>query len=182
MRTTILSLAAIAVAVAAACSSDAPTTPSPAIDRVSSHAHGAARDDTPLDAGTLQRLARLRAATARYHDLEKANDAGFDTEVTGCLSDPAGGMGFHWADLSRFDATVEETNPEILVFAPKPGGGTRLVAVEYAVPLTASATPPTAFGREFHVNTRFGLWVLHAWVWEPNPAGTFADWNPRVSC
>jgi hypothetical protein len=181
MRNTILSLAVLAVAAAAACSSDAPTTSSPALTR-SSHAHGAARDDRPLDANTLQRLARLRAATARYHDLDKANAAGFNMEVTGCLDDPSGGMGFHWADLTRFDATVEETNPEILVFAPKPGGGTRLVAVEYAVPLTASPTPPTAFGREFHVNTTFGLWVLHAWVWEPNPAGMFADWNPRVSC
>lgn len=23
---------------------------------------------------------------------------------------------------------------------------------------------------------------LHAWAWKANPAGTFAQWNPRVSC
>ena len=180
MRTLTLAATA-AVLVAIGCSRDSiPTSPP---RHATSHGGAAARqDDVALDAGTLQRLARLRASTARYHDLSTAQAAGFDMEVTGCLDDPAGGMGFHWADLSRFDATVEETNPEILVYAPKPGGGVRLVAVEYAVPLTASAVPPQAFGREFHVNTRFGLWVLHAWVWEPNPSGMFADWNPRVSC
>jgi hypothetical protein len=23
---------------------------------------------------------------------------------------------------------------------------------------------------------------LHAWVWQANPAGMFAAWNPTVSC
>ena len=23
---------------------------------------------------------------------------------------------------------------------------------------------------------------LHVWAWKRNPHGTFADWNPRVSC
>lgn len=23
---------------------------------------------------------------------------------------------------------------------------------------------------------------LHAWVWQDNPAGTFAAWNPDVTC
>jgi hypothetical protein len=43
---------------------------------------------------------------------------------------------------------------------------------------TASASPATA-------PNRFGLdafYSLHAWMWKPNPAGTFAMWNPRVSC
>jgi hypothetical protein len=32
---------------------------------------------------------------------------------------------------------------------------------------------------------RFGLpafYSLHAWVWKHNPAGTFAMWNPNVTC
>ena len=130
-------------------------------------------------------LAALRAATARFHSLEAARAAGYRTRVTGCLSDPeAGGMGVHYADLARFDATVDALRPEILVYAPGPNGRLRLVAVEYAVPLTAwqQAEPPSLYGIPFHVNAAFGLWVLHAWVWAPNPSGVFADYNPRVSC
>ena len=32
---------------------------------------------------------------------------------------------------------------------------------------------------------RFGLpafYELHVWAWKANPSGTFADWNPTVSC
>lgn len=27
-----------------------------------------------------------------------------------------------------------------------------------------------------------GFYLMHAWIWRPNPAGMFADWNPEVSC
>jgi hypothetical protein len=27
-----------------------------------------------------------------------------------------------------------------------------------------------------------GFYIMHAWVWQPNPAGMFEDWNPEVSC
>ena len=130
-------------------------------------------------------LAALRAATARFHSLNAAQAAGYGTRVTECMSDPtAGGMGVHYADLARFDATVDALRPEILVYAPGPNGQLRLVAVEYAVPLAAwhEAEPPSLYGIPFHVNAAFGLWVLHAWVWDANPSGVFADWNPRVTC
>ena len=156
---------------------DAPTAPS--------HAHAAPEAAAESGSQLHQALAQVRAATSRYHSLDDARAAGWATRVTGCLSDPAaGGMGVHYADLSRFDATVDATRPEILVYAPGPGGRLRLVAVEYAVPLDAWSAdqPPTLFGLPFHVNAAFGLWVLHAWVWAPNPAGTFADWNPHVAC
>lgn len=29
-------------------------------------------------------------------------------------------------------------------------------------------------------NTGFGLWLLHAWVWDYNPAGVFSPMNPTV--
>ena len=38
------------------------------------------------------------------------------------------------------------------------------------------------FGETFHRNDGAGLWVLHVWLWNHNPAGLFADWNPTVSC
>jgi hypothetical protein len=35
-------------------------------------------------------------------------------------------------------------------------------------------------GRDLHFNPSVGQWVLHAWVWSPNPDGMFADMNPRI--
>lgn len=149
-------------------------------------AHQAAITDGSARLGrdVLAALASLRAATAPYHALDAAMAAGYRTRVTECMSSIAGGMGIHYADLDRFDATIEADRPELLVYAPGPQGRLRLVAVEYAVPLAAwtQPEPPTLFGVPFHVNRAFGLWVLHAWVWAPNPAGMFADWNPRITC
>ena len=34
-------------------------------------------------------------------------------------------------------------------------------------------------------DNRYGIpafYELHAWVWKDNPAGTFADYNPDVTC
>ena len=43
--------------------------------------------------------------------------------------------------------------------------------------------PPTRlFGRELAHNDTYQVWALHAWVWQNNAGGTFADWNPRVTC
>ena len=42
--------------------------------------------------------------------------------------------------------------------------------------------PPSLYGRAFHRNEAFGLWVLHVWHFRHNPAGMFMDWNPTVSC
>ena len=43
-------------------------------------------------------------------------------------------------------------------------------------------TTPILFGQQFQRNETFQLWGLHAWVWEENPSGIFANWNPRVTC
>ena len=59
-----------------------------------------------------------------------------------------------------------------------------VVGVEYVVPFTAwtSPTPPTLYGESFQRNETFQVWALHAWIWKENPRGTFASWNPSVSC
>jgi hypothetical protein len=38
------------------------------------------------------------------------------------------------------------------------------------------------YGQQFKQNDTFQLWGLHVWVWEENPSGLFANWNPRVTC
>lgn len=132
-------------------------------------------------------LAALRSATASFHPLESANAAGWDEDITGCLSSPQGGMGHHyvnWGEL--FDGgTLDPLRPEVLVYAPDATGAKRLVAVEYLIlgsDLPPTATPPEMYGQKFHFNAGFGVWALHAWVWKHNPSGIFAGWNPKVSC
>lgn len=132
-----------------------------------------------------RQITELRLATAPFHSLDLAAAAGWDTDLTGCLSSPAGGMGHHYVNASIFfDAQVDPLRPELLVYAPTPEGGKRLVAVEYLVFAAAlgSAPVPELFGQTFHYNPNISAWVLHVWLWQGNRNGLFADWNPAVSC
>lgn len=154
-----------------------------------SHNHGSEDGDagpTVTKLSRLQRkqLAELRQATATYREGQPPK-APFVTRLTDCMENkPLGGMGVHFGDLTRFDATSEHTRPEILVYEQQKDGRLRLVAVEFAVPFDkwTSPKPPELFGLPFHRNETFQLWVLHAWVWKENPKGIFKDWNPKVSC
>jgi hypothetical protein len=134
-------------------------------------------------------LAAVRAATAQFHRSEVAEAAGyFDTGE--CVELPSvGGMGYHFVNFGLlFDLELNPTQPEILVYAPSPSGGLRLVAVEYAVPIEpwdeihGENNPPSVLGQNLHPAPHLGLYILHAWVWQNNPAGMFEDWNPNVSC
>lgn len=176
----------LACAAALAACHDAPAPAAEPTSPAEAHgSHPAAARGAP-DAATSRMLADLRQATERFHSLPAAKAAGWKDSVTACMSSPAGAMGFHFADLSRFDATLDANAPEILVYAPQANGGMRLVAVEYAVPYAAwprdAATAPTVLGQSLHHNDGFGLWVLHAWVWQGNARGVFEDWNPGVKC
>jgi hypothetical protein len=85
--------------------------------------------DRITDRVLLQELARVRQATARYHDVSQAEAAGY-VDIGLFVS----GQGYHYVNFSLVDDTFDLDNPEILVYAPTPNGGLRLVAVEFAVP------------------------------------------------
>jgi hypothetical protein len=141
-----------------------------------------------------------KSATARFHDLGAAKAAGWSTLVKDqagliCIDNqPVGGMGVHWANASiLFDATLDPTQPEALVYAPNADGQPKLAALEYIVFADAwtkagHAGAPELFGQPFVLTpepNRFGLpafWSLHVWLWHPNPAGMFQPWNPNVHC
>ncbi len=132
-------------------------------------------------------LAALRSATAAFHSLTSADAAGWDEDITGCLSSPQGGMGHHYVNWGELldGGGLDPLRPEVLVYAPDATGAKRLVAVEYLIlgsDLPSTATPPEMYGQQFHFNSGFGVWALHAWVWKHNPDGIFADWNAKVSC
>ena len=134
---------------------------------------------------TADRVAAMRA-TAAYQDVAVAEAGGFASSINtlGCFQSPGvGGMGVHYIDEDRLDATVDITKPEALVYElDNSGHVTGLVAHEYIVPIDAwtSRKPPRLFGMNFHKHPTLPLWVLHTWLWKDNPAGVFADWNPAV--
>jgi hypothetical protein len=153
------------------------------------------------DAEVQAELAQVRAATARFHQVDEAIAAGYERGwvngdgnriVAGCVSNPtAGAMGYHYfnADLMA-DNDVNALEPEVLVYAPTDDGGLKLVAVEWVVRSAQSnpagvAEAPSVLGMEMHILVPPpgpAFWLTHAWVWAHNPAGMFADFNPEVSC
>ncbi len=130
--------------------------------------------------------AAVRRATAGFHALEAAVAAGYPRSVANCLSQPTlGGMGYHHMDRTLLDDRLEVERPEILLYSRTRDGEYVFNGVEYIVPYSArsrDATPPTVMGQALKRSDALELWYLHAWVWTPNPAGLFADWNPRVVC
>ena len=88
------------------------------------------------------------------------------------------------------DPAIDPLQPEALVYEPKANGGYRLVAVEWVRIGPEVADPPTVLGVEMrHVpsGNRYGIepdgfYQRHLWLYDRNPAGLFADWNPTVSC
>jgi hypothetical protein len=94
-------------------------------------------------------------------------------------------MGFHYINTDLLDTNIELLRPEAMVYTPSPNG-LQLGAVEYIIPASAWDAEhdelPELLGQHFHLNTRLGVYVLHAWIWKNNAAGIFEDWNPVVSC
>ena len=139
------------------------------------------------DVGLRRDLETLRRVTARFHRFKDAAAAGWSSQITPCMTDPAdsGGMGFHYGNTALIDGSVQVDQPELLLYEPEAHGRLSLVAVEYIIPYTAhsrASAPPVLFGQQFKQNDTFQLWGLHVWVWKANPRGLFANWNPRVTC
>jgi hypothetical protein len=144
-------------------------------------------------------VAQMRVATAKFHNIATAEDAGHgllhDQAGLTCISMPGeGGMGVHFVNGDRVaDPGLDLRKPEALVYAPDRDGTLRLAALEFIVDKAAwdahHATAPTLFGGTRFDFTpapnRFGLapfYSQHVWIWKSNPAGVLAMWNPQVRC
>ena len=201
----VLVVAAAAVTPRVASAGDDAAAPTAAAHNMAAHdmAAMAAHNMTAHDAGLDDELAQVRRATARFHDLDKALEAGYELGwvngsgiriVTGCVAHPtAGAMGYHYFNKELMDSlTVDPLQPEVLVYAPGDNGKLELAAVEWVVRGPNSNPPgvtpppiPTALGMQMHILAPPpgpAFYLMHAWIWKPNPAGMFADWNPEVTC
>ena len=144
-------------------------------------------------------LAEVREATARFHDVATATDAGYELGylngagtriITGCIAHPtAGAMGYHYFNKALIDdLVIDPLKPEGLVYTSGPQGRLKLVAVEYVVPGLRSnppgvSAPTTVLGMEMHILVpAVGFYIQHAWIWSHNPSGMFVDWNPKLTC
>jgi hypothetical protein len=147
------------------------------------------------DSSVSQDLATVRNYTSRYQDINVALADGFQPpDPYVCVAGPEGTMGYHYLRWDRLDNELDIRKPELLLYVPGDGkGGLRLVGVEYMKPdadqnLSTANDRPTLFGQPF--NGPMGPhepgmpihYDLHVWIWSDNPNGTFAQWNPSVSC
>ena len=117
--------------------------------------------------------------------LDNAVAAGYERHVSQCVQNPPqGGMGYHHAKAALRDASLEVDKPEILTYVRTLDGQYKLTGVEYVVPIAAwsRTEPPAIMGQNLKRAESLGIWYLHVWIWEPNPSGLFADWNPRITC
>lgn len=134
-----------------------------------------------------------KAASARFHSIRQAEAAGY-VLASPCVSSPAGGMGFHYENPALMaDDAIDPDSPEVLVYAPKEDGKLELVAIEYWKrdadgSLITDGDRPTVLGQAFdgpmpgHSPVMPVHYDLHVWVYEDNASGTFAQFNPAVSC
>lgn len=150
----------------------------------------------------------VKAASARYHSLTQALAAGYSPAGEPCVAEAPGTMGIHAINFDLAgDLAIDPQRPEILLYLPTDDGGYELIGVEYwsialanspngPIPWFEAAPPadgwfnqaPSVLGQTFdgpmpgHNPSMPWHYDLHAWLWADNPAGTFAPFNPSLSC
>ncbi len=143
-------------------------------------------------------LEQVKQVTSKFRSLAVAQKAGYgqlvDKDGIACIDMPGmGAMGIHYVNGSLVgDGAVNALTPEAVVYEPDERGRPHLVALEYVVFQDAwdaqHSSKPSLFGEDFSLTSkdnRYGLpafYSLHAWLFKHNPAGTFAMWNPDVTC
>ena len=159
----------------------------------------AAIGGTSLVTAGQDQLARVRAATDKFHTLAVANDAGYG-EFYVCTDHVTDGtMGQHYVNLDLVLDTATRRADGRPARIPKRSCTSRRSTAATASSASSTScsrrrgTPPTT--RRRRCSGRRSPWSrratatrlppfyeLHAWIWRPNPSGIFKDWNPSVSC
>lgn len=139
-------------------------------------------------------LAKVRAATTKYHSFARAQADGYSVENEPCVASPDGTMGIHAVNSPLLaDNAIDPLRPEILLYLRGPNGKLRLVGVEYwkvdaDQNLATDGDRPSLFGLPFdgpmegHNPFMPRHYDLHVWIWHHNPSGMFSMWNPKLEC
>ncbi|WP_448810506.1 hypothetical protein [Agromyces bauzanensis] len=142
----------------------------------------------PAHAAQAALLAEVRAATARFHDVDVAIAEGYQSTHE-CASSPDGAMGIHFVNpaLIAPGAPVDPTKPPMLTYGPSASGELELWAVEYFEPEIGQPRPmlgdqPFDGPMPGHDADMPVHYDLHVWTGKHNPQGTYAPFNPSVSC
>ena len=139
---------------------------------------------------TPAQLTQLHQMMARFENVEAAKAAGY-SQFGDCMASPQGAQGIHFTNQALIDdPKLDPMRPELLMYEPRPDGTLRLIGVEYLVFQKAwhdagNKAAPALLGQEFVPNTTLlpqPFYALHLWVWQHNPKGVFANWNPLVNC
>lgn len=139
---------------------------------------------------TLAQLSELRQLASRFENVEAAKAAGY-AQFGECMSSSQGAQGIHFSNQALIDdPRLDVMRPELLMYEPRTDGSLRLIGVEYLVFQKAwhdvgNKAVPVLLGQEFVLNTSLlpqPFYALHVWVWQYNPLGLFANWNPLVLC
>ena len=146
---------------------------------------------TPDD--VTSQLETVRQATEKYKDPAVAVADGYvATDV--CYGGPLGIMGYHYFNPERAKAGATDIEkPPLVIYQPGPDGERVLVAVEWFQPdddqdLNTDEDRPWLFGVPFngpmegHEPGMPRHFDLHAWIYQKNPQGVFAPYNPAGSC
>lgn len=151
-------------------------------------------DNTATGELTAQQRQVIHQATKTLRDPASAVRAGY-VPTDACVALPGvGGMGYHYLSYANIaDGVIDPAKPEVLVFVPTKDGGRTLGAVEYFQPdadqdLSTTADRPALFGSPFegpmpgHEPGMPIHYDKHVWLYQHNPAGMLAPWNPTVTC
>ena len=134
----------------------------------------------------------VRAALSHYHSVEHATRDGY-VPMSPCEETPAGAMGVHYVNPELMTAPIDPMRPPILLYLPRENGQPKLVGVEYwqvddDQDLATDHDRPSVIGQPFdgpmlgHAPGMPIHYDLHVWLYERNPDGLFAMWNPAISC
>jgi hypothetical protein len=173
-------IVAIAATAFGACNSPESVAP---VDHSTMHVSAAASSRSENSIAKAGLAKAVKAQAARFNSMKQAEKAGY-VQGSPCIAIPTGGMGYHYLNNPLIDGTFDPMQPEVLVYAPTANGKLKLVAVEYIV-LDLGQDAPTFDGQAFDdggTPTPGPHWSLHVWLFEENPDGLFAPFNPNVSC
>jgi len=142
---------------------------------------GSGKIDDPFQR---QRLTEIKQATAKYKSLNAALVDGY-RPLPRCMDEL--GLEYLQLDLSG-DRELDLLTPEQLFYRQPPDGGPPVLeAVGYLVPDEGQKSPRSPLGHlDGPVPGQFkgesAHFELHVWVYDRNPDGVLAFFNPNVTC